>query len=217
MLIKSKKIEYVEKQTDALSGFVQADYIPAETKKTSSSATRKNHNEELENKIRIAEQEAFDRGLAEGMIRGSDVEKKKLLTAVTAFEKALHDISSLRNGIFENLEPEILGLAVTIAEKIIHQETKTDKNVYLSVLKEAVRNILDKEGMKIRLHPLDYEHMLEVNPAFLNSFEGVKNPSLEKDDTLSRGDVVIETMFGEVDARLGRQLEEITTAFSRKG
>ena len=59
--------------------------------------------------------------------------------------------------------------------------------------------------------------MLEVSPDFLVSFEGVRNPTFERDETLLRGDVIVETMFGEVDARLNQQLEEIASAFVRKG
>ena len=156
MLIKSKKIEYVEKQTQQLAGFVQADYVPAEEPKKEkaspvSVSPQANHRDEQERQIRAAQQDAYDRGLAEGMIRGSDVEKKKLQTTLKAFEKGLYDLSRLKSSILENQENDILSLAMMVAEKIIHQEVMTDRNVYLSVLRGAVRNILDKEGIKIHL------------------------------------------------------------------
>ena len=87
----------------------------------------------------------------------------------------------------------------------------------MGVLKEALRNILDKEGMTIRLNPVDYDYMLEVNPRILNSFEGVKDPVFERDDSIEQGRVVVETLFGQVDARLDSQMREIQSAMVRKG
>ena len=41
-------------------------------------------------------------------------------------------------------------LAIAIAEKILHQEVSTRKEIILEVLKGALKNIAETEGMKIR-------------------------------------------------------------------
>ncbi len=223
MLIKSKKVEYVPNQAQKQTGFVQADYLPVdggkgdEVSDRSAIAARGRSREDLGQKVREAEQAAYERGLAEGMIRGSDVEKKRLLNTLKSFEKALQELSRLKATVIERQEEEILGLVLMIAEKVLHREIETDRAAYVSVLREAVRNILDKEGMKIRLSTEDYDHLIEVHPDFLTSFEGVRNPSFDRDESLVRGDVVIETMFGEVDARLERQFGEIASVLLHKG
>jgi flagellar assembly protein FliH len=218
MLIKSKKIKYIKKEEQKVTGFMPSDFMPSKGKpKNEKAADHQSRQGEIERRIQAAAKEAYDQGFAEGMLRGGEVEKKRLHSALTAFEKATGDLVQLKQHAFEKLEPDVLDLAISVAEKIIHQEIQTNRNVFMGVLKEAVRNISDREGIKIRLNPKDHEHMLEVNPAILSSFEGVKDPVFEKDDTLSPGDVMIETLFGEIDARLDRQMVEIKSALSRTG
>ncbi len=222
MLIKSKKITYIKDRDRKSGGFIPSEFVAGgdkkkRGKKAENVAVPASHQAESERKIQAAAREAYDQGFAEGMLRGGEVEKKRLSSAVSCFEKAMLELAGLRQDIFVRLEPEILDLAISIAEKVIHEEVHANKNVCMGVLKEAVRHILDREGMKIRLNPRDHDHMLEANPSILNSFEGVKNPVFEKDDTLSPGDVVIETLFGEIDARLDKQLDQIKAALSREG
>lgn len=215
MLIKSKKIEYVKNPTRKPGEKAPKQQNPLVP--PAATIRQVDSEEEVRRQIKAAAAEAYARGVAEGMIQGSDAEKKKLSSAVTAFEKALCEIVRLREKIYEDLEPEVLNLAIGIAEKVIHREVQTNHEIFLSVLKESVRNILDREGMKVRLNPKDYDYMLEVNPGMLQGFEGIKDPSFEKDNSLARGDVVVETLFGEVDARIESQLDELKAALTWKG
>lgn len=222
MLIKSRKIEYVENPNGNLTGFVESDFTTGkngsrEKSTRAGAASLKEKKEKDEQMIRVAAQEGFDRGLSEGVSRGREVERKKSLSALAAFEKALNDLARIRRETLSQLEPQILDLALAIAEKVIHSEIRTNREVFLGVLKEALRNILDKEGMTIRLNPVDYDYMLEVNPRILNSFEGVKDPVFQRDDSIEQGGVVVETLFGQVDARLDSQMREIQSAMVRKG
>jgi flagellar assembly protein FliH len=109
-------------------------------------------------------------------------------------------------------EEQIVKLALAIAEKILNQEVATHKDVILGVLKGALKNISETEGMKIRLNPNDFRYMMEAKKDFLQSFEGLRNVVFEEDVAIKRGGAVVETMFGEVDARLENQLKEIKKA-----
>jgi flagellar assembly protein FliH len=66
--------------------------------------------------------------------------------------------------------------------------------------------------MKIRLNPQDFHYMMEVKKDFLQSFDGLHNVVLEEDTSIKRGGAIVETMFGEVDARLESQIKEIHAA-----
>jgi flagellar assembly protein FliH len=54
--------------------------------------------------------------------------------------------------------------------------------------------------------------MMEVKKDFLQSFDGLHNVVLEEDTSIKRGGAIVETMFGEVDARLESQIKEIHAA-----
>ena len=87
----------------------------------------------------------------------------------------------------------------------------TNREVIRGVLKEAIKNISDRENMKIRVHPQDFHFMLEIKSDFLQGFDGIKNIVFEEDESIMRGGAIIETLCGEVDARLDQQYNEINT------
>jgi len=68
--------------------------------------------------------------------------------------------------------------------------------------------------MKIRLNPADFRQIMEIKEDFLQSVDGVKNVVFEEDGGIQQGGAVIETRFGEVDARLDRQIEELAASLA---
>jgi flagellar assembly protein FliH len=165
-------------------------------------------------KIRIAEQEFYEKGLSDGIRKGRDLEKRETLQTMQAMSKIVKEMSALKKSTLENLEGEILQLALAVAEKVVHLEVSTNREVIRGVLREALRNISDRENMKIRVHPQDFRFMMEVKSDFLQSFDGVRNVTFAEDDSIQRGGAIIETACGEVDARLDQQCNEIKTAMT---
>ena len=95
------------------------------------------------------EQEAYQRGHADG----SKIQSKEIDSKVEVLLATLKALPEIRKDILEKGEEQILKLAFAIAEKIIHQEVTTRKDVIVGVLKEALKNVADTEGIKIHLHP----------------------------------------------------------------
>lgn len=164
---------------------------------------------EVEEKVKIAEKEAYDKGFLEGIREGINREKKELALTVESVAKLVRELKMLKEKLLESSEREIIDLAFLIAGKVIHTEVSTSKEVILTVLKDTIRNIQDKEGIKIRLNPADYNYITEAKPDFPGSFCNMKNISIEKDEEIGRGGAMIETRWGEVDARLDQQLNKI--------
>lgn len=163
-------------------------------------------------KIEAAEREAYIRGFTQGKKEGVDEEKAKLLHVSSAFAKAIKDVAKLRKDILNNVEEDMLELVFFIARKLIQQEISTNKNIVKVILKEAMHYVLDREAIKVKLNPGDYRYILESAPDFLDSFEGVNSWTLMEDGNIRPGDVIIETTYGEVDARIEHQLEELMKA-----
>lgn len=164
-----------------------------------------------EDQIKQLQQDAYGKGYAEGLkSQNKDVATK--LEVLTAITKALPQI---KKDILEKGEEQMIKLALAVAEKILQQEVSTRKEIIMGVLKGALKNIAETDGMKIRLHPHDFRYMMEVKKDFLQSFDGIRNMVFEEDSSIKRGGAVVETMFGEVDARLENQLKEIKSALLR--
>jgi flagellar assembly protein FliH len=124
------------------------------------------------------------------------------------------EMSALKKNTLENLEGEIVQLSLAVAEKVIHLEATTNREVIRGVLKEAIKNIGDRENMKIRVHPQDFQFMIEIKNDFLQSFDGIRNMTFAEDESIQRGGAIIETICGEVDARLDQQYNEMKAAMT---
>jgi len=158
--------------------------------------------------VKKIEQDAFSKGYAEGLkAQHKDIAGK--LDVLAAITKAMPKI---KKDILEKGEEQMVRLSIAVAEKILQQEVSTRKEIILDVIKNALKNISETEGMKIRLNGQDFRYMMEVKKDFLQSFEGIRNIVFEEDSSIKRGGVVVETLFGEVDARLENQLKEIKSA-----
>jgi flagellar assembly protein FliH len=220
VVIKSENIHWVDAAQRFSSGFrkiaFKGDVRNGPPKKETAAKRVAVLQAEMEHKVKMAEKEAYAKGLSEGQKEGADQERAKLRTAGEALLKATTELTALKKETLEKSEQEMLNLTLCVAEKVIHQEVSTGREVVLSVLRAAMKDILDREGLRIRMNPLDYHHLMENNPERLQDVEGLRNAVIEADETVGPGGVVIETLFGEVDARLDRQLDGVKEALLKK-
>lgn len=156
--------------------------------------------EQMERKI-ATEKKAYD-----DLIANLERDRQHLSAASESVAKLLREVGSLREKLLAGAEKEILDLAFLIAGKVIHKEVDIDREIVLSVLRDAMRTMRGKDDVKIRMNPDDYRHITETNPDFLGSYGDI---TIERDETISRGGAIVETESGAVDARLDRQLDKV--------
>ena len=169
---------------------------------------------EKEEKARFVRQEAYDLGLAEGMKRGAAQQKQELAKLVNILSGLIGELTREKKEFLRQVETEVLNLAFAIAEKILNHEIATDKDVICKVLGGALKKIVDQDGMRIRVNPDDYRCLTERKADIFPGMEGLNDVVLEEDTAIGRGSAVIESAFGEVDARLDQQLSELRTALA---
>lgn len=216
-IIKSSNVKLVDQKENVADEFIKTDFESGEDDTGKGMSKIEVIQAEAKTKIEIAKNEAYERGLSEGKREGVEIEKNRLSLTLNTFTSLMEELAKLKEKTLEGFEEEILNLSVSIAEKVIHREVSTEKDVVLSVVKEAIKSILDREEMKIRLNPADYNYMMEVDPGILSSFGDVRSVAFEEDEGIEPGGAIIETLFGEVDARLDKQLDEIKNGLKAKG
>jgi flagellar assembly protein FliH len=211
-VIKSEEIRFVNKFGKAISR--PGRYLKDGKDKTLTDSDLNVLKENYAKKIQRAEREAHQKGLSEGIHEGRELQKKETLQSIQALSALIQDLSGLKKNILEAAEEQILQLALAIAEKVIHMETTTNRDVIQNVLRAAMKSIVDRENMKIRVHPQDFQYMLEIKSDFLKNFDGIKNIVFEEDASITRGGAILETMFGEVDARVDQQYNAIKSVMT---
>jgi flagellar assembly protein FliH len=219
-VIKAKNVELVKSSEDKSQEFLRYYSKAKGNIKTNGGEKAKaghSSNESIiVSNIEKAEKEAYAKGYAEGLREGTEKETRRLFQTAESFVNSMKELDRLKKDTLEGNEENILNLVFSVSEKVINQEISLNRDVIYGVLKSAIKQTLDKEGIKVRLNPEDYQTIMEIYPGIINSFDDIRDMIVVEDNGIKRGGVIIETSSGEVDARLDQQLHELRKAVSGK-
>ncbi|MEK6576319.1 MAG: FliH/SctL family protein [Nitrospirota bacterium] len=163
-----------------------------------------------DDKALSAEKEAFQRGYEAGEKAGVEAAKKRLEGAINGIVLLIEGLKDLNRQIYEEGEMKIVALAICIAEKVIHSELKQNPEIIVNVVRAALKKVLDREMLTIKVNPKDFEVLNRYRPELIASTNEKRGLTIEWDDSIMPGGCMIETNHGEVDARIDKQLEEIS-------
>ncbi|MCX8044269.1 MAG: FliH/SctL family protein [Desulfobacterota bacterium] len=158
--------------------------------------------------MRIQHQ-AHEQGYREGLLEGRAHGEAEFSSIIASLHRIQEEFTQLKQRFFEEHQDIILELALKIARSVIHHEIQLQNDVVLNVLKDAIRLAMDRERLKIRVHPDDLAVCLEHRPDILKDIDGVKQIIFEPDETITKGGALIEYALGEIDARIEQQFSEI--------
>ncbi len=114
-----------------------------------------------------------------------------------------------RADILSDTEKEIIYLVLLITRKVIKVISENQRDVIISNVVEALRKVKAKGNITIKVNLADLKLATEHKQDFIALMEGVKTINIVEDSSVDKGGCVIETDFGEIDARIASQLAEI--------
>ena len=94
-------------------------------------------------------------------------------------------------------------------------EVISNNEIILGVLNSAIKLAIDRERLEVRINPLDVELCLQKRLEIIKEIDGIKHIVFEPDETISRGGAVIDYAFGEIDARIDQQFNELEKELKR--
>jgi flagellar assembly protein FliH len=114
-----------------------------------------------------------------------------------------------RSGILRDSESQIVHLILQIAKKVIKVISESQKNIVVNNAVQALQKLRNKADVIIRVNLEDVKLMTEHTKEIIALGEKFQNVTILEDTTVDRGGCIIETDFGEIDARIAAQLREI--------
>jgi flagellar assembly protein FliH len=186
-----------------LNSFADQDYdaMQGECEETAVAIPSGISEEELLQRI----QDAYDKGVEEGQ----RLAERGLDNVFKALRSGVSEIFDLRRRLLRDSEEDLLKLSILVARKIVHQEIAQDRGILAKVVAAAIDGISERDDIVVRLHPEDYRQVTTHKQHYLNNMNAERPISLKADEAVSFGCCIIETVMGEIDARLETQLEEI--------
>jgi flagellar assembly protein FliH len=193
-------------EADALkfSAREEADKILAEAKQQAESLmaeTRKT----LEDEKKAALEEGREAGRLEGYADGK-VEVDRLIQRT---QVVLERAQDKRGEILLETEKEIIDLVLLITRKVVKVIADNQREVIISNVVKALRKVRDRGNIIIHVNLVDLKLTTEHTKDFIRMMEGVKSIQVVEDSSVDPGGCVIETDFGEIDARIASQLAEL--------
>jgi flagellar assembly protein FliH len=167
-------------------------------------------------RIAQVERAAYEKAFKLGEEAGSERGERMFQSAVQSFVKAAEEIRSAQEEFFEQVEGQILDLVLATTQKVVHREINDRRDVVIGILREAISRAVDRERIRVRINPSDFELVQTQKPDILRSIEGIKQLVVEKDENVSRGGAVVETDHGTIDARIERRFAEVEKALKRQ-
>ncbi len=144
-------------------------------------------------------------------------EKEKIEKDLASMIKqAVDQVISLREGIIKKAEEDILKISFLIAKKVIKKEiSEHTKEILIANIKEAISNAIEKDKVIIRVHPEDYEFLLNIGE--LKETLNIENLVIKKDQSIRmRGGCIVETEYSKLDATIENQLSIIEDLLRRE-
>jgi len=167
--------------------------------------------QQAEEEAQKIKENAFQEGFVQGKEEGTRLALEQMQGMLREIQAYLSKLKSLDQTLRKESEQEIVKLASAIAQKIILQELKTDPSIVSNIVRAALTKVPFSSKVKVRLSPADWEYVTS------RSFDTTEYREIifEPDNSITPGGCYLETDFGEVDARLDEQLQEIERVFQR--
>lgn len=166
---------------------------------------RREANEEVDRIRREAYEEGYKAGHEEGYASGKPEVERLIDQLHHIIDKTLEK----RNEIIEQSETQLINLVLLIAKKVVKVISENQKNVVINNVIQALRKLKSRGEVLIKVNLDDVELTTEHVKDFMRMVDNVQSVTVVEDSTVDKGGCVIETDFGEIDARISSQLQEI--------
>jgi flagellar assembly protein FliH len=156
-----------------------------------------------------AAQRARDAGFEQGRQEGLAAGREEVEAQLAIFGRLVQSLGTPLAELDDQVEKEIVALALGVARQVVYRELRTDPELVLVAVKKALGILpVGSRGVRLHLHPDDARLVRELLPADdeENDWQIVEERMRE------RGDCRVSTHNSEVDATLDTRLTRAVAA-----
>ncbi|HOV27375.1 MAG TPA: FliH/SctL family protein [Pseudobacteroides sp.] len=186
----------------------EADLIIKEANYEAERIINEIQNEAIENANAII-QEARQKGFEEGYNEVKKQYEDLLVEAESIKEHARVEYKE----VLESIESDAVNIVLDITRKVLGMEISTNKEVILSLIKQAFEKCSSKENVVLKVSNEDYEYVCANKDVIMGQVEGIGELDIKKDSSLKAGGCIVETPYGTIDAGMETKFKKIENAF----
>lgn len=168
--------------------------------------------EEVAERLRDAEAERLEAAREEGRAEGLVAGRAEIAPAVEALAAAVRALGEERTAAAELAEGAAAQLSLQIAEKVVGAALEVKPELVLDAIRGALRRLAEPQESVLLVNPEDVELVREA-VAELAAEHGAAL-SVRAERRVGRGECMVRTQAGEIDARVATQLERAAAIVS---
>lgn len=155
------------------------------------------------------EEGGFKKGFEDGYTKGKSAALDEASRSLTMIVKAVEALENYHTQVLTEAQQDIVKMAMTVAEKVLHKEIMTDPNTVISVVKNAISKVGFKRHFTIHVNPLDIDVLNSAGDEIAGLVDTMESVKFKPDPKVEAGGCVIQTESGVIDAQVDRQFSEI--------
>jgi flagellar assembly protein FliH len=118
----------------------------------------------------------------------------------------LADFGRDRAQYYQQVESEVVQLALSIARKILHREAQVDTLLVAGMVRVTLEKIESATKVVVRVNP---QQVSEWRGYFAHHMEASQVPDVVEDPAMQMGQCVLQTSLGTTEVGVEVQLKEI--------
>lgn len=160
---------------------------------------------------KLIREQARQDGYEEGLRTAHEEMEEDRRLALEQNQLIIEEARKMKLQILKSAEPDIIRLVMAISKKVIASELKTNPDIIVNVVREAINYLDNPQNIKVYVNPSELDKLLHLgNLDSLNDIGSQAiNTEIRGDSRITPGGCVIESENGIVDARIETKIQNI--------
>ena len=155
---------------------------------------------------------AYAEGFAQGEQDAKALAEQQIAPLIGTLGNVIAELTDTRQKLQRQIESEVVDLALQVGRKVVGQALQTDPDIVARIVHEALKQVDNPEKIAVRLNPADIKR-LQSTPAQAILGGHADRIQFEADAGVEAGGCLVQTEYGEIDARIEKQFRAIEEAF----
>ncbi|AFY02994.1 FliH/SctL family protein [Bdellovibrio bacteriovorus] len=161
-----------------------------------------------------AYQEAYRLGLEEGRKEAFEQVSADIAERMAGLDTLLLTIKELKKEMSGFNEAHLLKLMFQMASRLAKTELNSNNDAMVGILRDAVGLAQDEEEITVHVSQTQFDFLEELKSETGREFEFIKKIKFEPNAEVADGGCIVETNYGEVDARIEQRVEQLWSVLS---
>ena len=160
---------------------------------------------------REAEQKAAE-AMELGRNQGREEAESTIEIRSAELASVISSLAQAREKLLDDAEQAVLDMTMAIARRFVEQSALLGDELIRKTIKDAVKMVTEKEKVIIRVNPEDLDEVRGHQDDIIFIGDGIGRLEVRGDKKVDRGGCVVETVAGNIDARIASRFEQLDKA-----